>query len=160
MTKTTERKRTDLVNYAPVIRLRVVKESEIIYKKPLRSPGEVAKFAASIFSGLDREYVYTVFVDSRGKINAVENISIGSLNQAVVEPREVFKGAIINNSAGVFLLHNHPSGDCSPSKEDIIVTERVRKAGQIVGIALKDHIIIGNDRYYSFEEGEVSFIDN
>lgn len=154
MTEITEKIGTNKRYYTSLIKLRVVKEKKMIYEKPLKNSREVAKFATSLFSGLDREYVYAVFVDSKSKINAVENISIGSLNRSVVEPREVFKSAILNNSASLFLLHNHPSGECTPSKEDIMMTKRIKEVGKLLGIDLKDHIIIGDDKFYSFEEEE------
>lgn len=98
MVEVNEKKTSDKY-HAPVIRLRVVKEGSMIYEKPLDSPREAARFAASLFSGLDREYVYAVFVDMKGHINAVENIAIGSLNLAVIEPREIYKSAFLSSQS-------------------------------------------------------------
>ena len=82
---------------------------------------------------------------------ALEIISIGTVNSAMAEPREIFKHAILNNAAGIILVHNHPSGDCKPSVADRQLTERIEKSGEILGIEVYDHVIIG-DGYYSFEE--------
>jgi len=84
---------------------------------------------------------------------AVEVVSIGTLNSALVHPREVFKGAIINSANSIILAHNHPSGDPSPSNEDKEITNRLVEAGEIIGISVLDHIVIGsNDKFVSFKE--------
>jgi len=101
-------------------------------------------------SNLDREHFMVVHLDGQNRILAKETISIGSLNETTVHPREVFKGAVLNGSAAVILLHNHPSGNPSPSLSDIATTDRLRKAGNIVGIQVLDHIIIGTFGFYSF----------
>ena len=87
-----------------------------------------------------------------------EVISVGSLNASIVHPREVFKTAIKKSACAIICVHNHPSGDPSPSKEDIAITKRLVDAGKIIGISVLDHIIIGGDLYHSLrEEGSVDF---
>lgn len=83
---------------------------------------------------------------------AWEVISIGSLNASIVHPREVFNRAIKRSAASILAVHNHPSGHVEPSREDINITKRLSEVGQIVGIPMVDHIIIGKDKYYSFKE--------
>lgn len=80
-----------------------------------------------------------------------EEISVGSLSASVVHPREVFKAAAMHSAASIIVAHNHPSGDPNPSREDIAVTKRLVKAGEIMDIAVLDHIIIGGDSFYSFK---------
>lgn len=79
-------------------------------------------------------------------------ISIGHLNASIVHPREMFKEAIRRSSAAVILVHNHPSGDLTPSQEDIATTERLKQAGELLGIEVLDHLIVGDNRYFSFRE--------
>jgi DNA repair protein RadC len=81
-----------------------------------------------------------------------ETVSIGSLNQSIVHPREVFKTALLSNAAAILLLHNHPSGDPAPSQEDLAITRRLIECGDILGIRVLDHIIIGEDCFKSFSE--------
>ncbi len=139
-------------NYIPLVRMTMVKEKEIPYEtKQINSPEKVAELARRILEGADREYLLVISVDARSRPLALEIISIGTVNSAMAEPREIFKHAILNNAAGIILVHNHPSGDCKPSAADRQLTERIEKSGEILGIEVYDHVIIG-DGYYSFEE--------
>lgn len=99
-----------------------------------------------------REVFKVLFLDTKNKIICDRNISVGSLNASIVHPREVFKEAVLYSSNKIFLIHNHPSGDTEPSREDILVTERLKKAGELLGIEVLDHIIIGNGKYSSLRE--------
>ena len=96
-----------------------------------------------------KEWFVSCHLDGKNRIQCIEVVSLGSLNQAVVHPREVFKSALLSNSAAILILHNHPSGDPTPSKEDISITKRLRECGDIIGIRVLDSIIIG-ESYYSF----------
>lgn len=100
----------------------------------------------------DREYFYVLHLDGKLHMIAKELIAIRTLTTASVHPREVFKGAILNNSAGIICVHNHPSGDPNPSSDDIKITQRLKKVGDIIGISLMDHIIIGNKTFISMNE--------
>lgn len=91
-------------------------------------------------------------LDGKNRIVCVDLVSIGSLNQSLVHPREVFKTALLSNAAAVLLIHQHPTGDPAPSTEDIAITRRLREAGEILGLKVLDHIIIGQDEYLSFVE--------
>ena len=79
-------------------------------------------------------------------------VSVGSLNQSIVHPREVFKSACLSNATALILIHQHPSGDSSPSSEEIAITRRLKEAGEILGIKVLDHIIVGDGKYQSFVE--------
>jgi len=96
----------------------------------------------------DRENFYVLHLNAKNIILGKELISIGSLTNSIIHPREVFKGAILNNSASIICVHNHPSGDPSPSEEDIAITHRLLAAADIIGIEILDHVIIGNGRCF------------
>ena len=99
-----------------------------------------------------KEMFITLHLDGKNKIVCVDLVSVGSLNQSIVHPREVFKTACISNAAAILCLHQHPTGDPTPSSEDIAITRRLKEAGEIMGIKLLDHIIIGDGEYLSFVE--------
>ena len=98
-----------------------------------------------------KEYFIALHLDGKNRIICVDICSIGSLNQSIVHPREVFKTALLSSAAAIILMHNHPSGSPEPSTEDLEVTRRLREAGDLLGVKVLDHIIIGST-YYSFVE--------
>ncbi|MBA2486959.1 MAG: hypothetical protein H0V35_12865 [Nitrospira sp.] len=100
----------------------------------------------------NREQFLICCLDAKHAIIGVNVVSIGSLTLSIVHPREVFKPAILLNSCGIIAAHNHPSGDPSPSPEDRTLTARLRQAGELIGIALLDHIVLSDDRIYSFAD--------
>lgn len=118
----------------------------------VHGPEDVAHFAMPRFRFEQKEHFAVLLLNTKNHILAMPEISIGSLTASVVHPREVFEAAVRYSAASVILLHNHPSGDPAPSKEDIAVTERLRKAGQVMDIPVLDHIIIGNNRFVSLKE--------
>lgn len=99
-----------------------------------------------------KEMFITLHLDGKNRIICMDLVSIGSLNQSIVHPREVFKTACLSNAAALILIHQHPTGDPSPSSEDIAITRRLKEAGEIMGIKILDHIIVGDDEYLSFVE--------
>lgn len=99
-----------------------------------------------------REYFLILLLDGKNRILREEQVSEGSLNQSIVHPREVFSPAVRESAAAIILVHNHPSGDPSPSREDREITRRLKEAGDIMGIRVLDHIIIGDGSYFSFVE--------
>lgn len=108
----------------------------------------------NIFSFLNnetKEYFYTLHLDVKNKIVCIDQVSVGSLNQSIVHPRHVFQTALLSNAASIVLLHNHPSGDPSPSSEDRAITKRLTEGGELLGIRVLDHLIIA-DTYFSFTE--------
>jgi DNA repair protein RadC len=108
-------------------------------------------------NSLNREHFMVLHLNGKNNIIAKETISIGSLNQSIVQPREVFQAAVIHGSTSLVLVHNHPSGDPDPSMADFATTHRLRHASEIMGIKILDHIIIGTDRYFSLVEYETKF---
>lgn len=104
---------------------------------------------------LKREYFVAVFLNARNQVIQTETISVGSLSASLVHPREVFAPAVASSAARVILGHNHPSGDVTPSREDIDLTRRIVQAGEIMGIEVLDHLIVGSDRFISLKEANV-----
>ncbi len=105
-----------------------------------------------------KECLILVVLDSKNRILADEILSVGTINASIADPREIFMTALKKNGVSIILLHNHPSGDPTPSREDIITTERIFKAGELLGIRLYDHIIIGQNSYISLQaEGYFNF---
>ena len=118
-----------------------------ICDKTIKNPSDIAKHYINKLKDEKKEHFIAVFLDSKNKIIKDEVISIGTLNSSLVHPREVFKEAIKVSANSLILVHNHPSGDVEPSEEDLVVTEKIKEAGQTIGITLLDHIIIGNKRW-------------
>lgn len=118
----------------------------------IRSPGDAADILSEQLRYLQKEHFICLFLDTKNQIIAQETLSMGSLNASIVHPREVFRAAIKCSSASIVCAHNHPSGDPSPSPEDITLTARLVQAGEIVGIDVLDHLIIGDGRYVSLKE--------
>lgn len=116
------------------------------------SPEEVVKLVKRELSKLDREYLVSVFLDNNNKVVGIEECSKGTLSSSPVSAREVFKAAILVNASSLIILHNHPSGECTPSDDDHKVTRMLSEAGRILGIHLLDHIIVGEGTYTSFKE--------
>ncbi|GGA49244.1 RadC family protein [Paenibacillus physcomitrellae] len=118
----------------------------------IQSPKDVQYLLAPELRHLTKEHFICLFLNTKNRLIFKETISVGSLNAAIVHPREVFRAAIKHCSASFICIHNHPSGDPTPSQEDIQITKRLYEVGEIVGIDLLDHIIIGDNSYYSLKE--------
>ncbi|ANR68319.1 MULTISPECIES: RadC family protein [Staphylococcus] len=123
-------------------------------KIQISSPKDVADFMMGKMEHLTQEKFIALFLNSKNVIIKQKTIFVGTLNSSIVHPREIFSEAIKCASNAIIVLHNHPSGDVTPSNEDIKTTERLKKCGQVLGIDLLDHIIIGDHIYLSMvEEG-------
>ncbi len=105
-----------------------------------------------LFADLDREQFLICGLDAKHAVIGVNVVSVGSLTLAIVHPREVFKPMILMNAGACLCAHNHPSGDITPSQEDLVLTKRLREVADLLGIPLLDHLILGDDRYYSFAD--------
>jgi DNA repair protein RadC len=116
------------------------------------SPQQVFDYFHHEFRDSRKEYFLALLLDGKNRIIRRVQISEGSLNQSIVHPREVFNPAVKESAAALILVHNHPTGDPAPSGEDIAVTRRLREAGDIMGIKVLDHIIVGDGEYVSFVE--------
>ena len=125
---------------------------ELGVDKPVKCPQDVAGLLMEEMRYLKKEHMKLVLLNIKCNLISVEEISIGSLNASIVHPREIFKPAIRKSSASIIMVHNHPSGDPSPSSEDVSITARIAEAGKLIGIELVDHIIIGDGKYISMKE--------
>lgn len=137
---------------------RVALEKEISVNRPdidsiIRSPENVAEIAKGYLRMHEEpeEYMYMICMNTKNRIIGVFEISHGNVNSSIVGTREVFQKALLANAVSIILMHNHPSGDCTPSREDVEVTKRIAEAGKILGVQLLDHIIVG-DTYTSLKE--------
>ena len=117
----------------------------------LKSAAEVAREFA-VLTRLDREAFVSILLDLKNRVLGVHVVSVGSLSASLVHPREVFKAAILTNAASLIILHNHPSGDPTPSREDREITSRLKRCGETLGIPLVDHVIVAAEGYRSFAE--------
>lgn len=125
--------------------------------KPIKSAKDVFNYCSPKLSNMDKECFMVLHLDSKNKIIKDEIISIGTLNSSIIHPREVFKSAIKESANSVILVHNHPSGDVEPSKEDKVVTDKLFSAGELLSIKVLDHVIIGREQFYSFKEESALF---
>lgn len=124
-------------------------------KKILDSPRLIFEYLRKKIGIKEKEYFVVLFFDTKNNL-VDQNISIGTLNASLVHPREVFSQAVSKNISHIVIAHNHPSGDPTPSDEDIATTRRLIEAGKIIGISVVDHLIVARDRYVSLrEEGNV-----
>jgi len=108
------------------------------------TPEDVVELCAAHFRGLDREHFWSLALNTKNRLLRMSEVSIGSLNASIVHPRELFKDAVRLSAASVVIVHNHPSGDPTPSGADIQLTRRLVKAGDVLGIELLDHVVIGD----------------
>ena len=116
------------------------------------SPQSIADYFMENTRYLEKEYVYILMFDSKHKLLKDVRLSEGTVNSSLLSPREVFTTALKFDAVYIVLVHNHPSGDPSPSRQDIEITDRVNSAGRMIGIELSDHIILGNNCYVSLAE--------
>ncbi|TLS53527.1 JAB domain-containing protein [Paenibacillus antri] len=118
----------------------------------IRSPEDVSTLVMEDLRYLQQEHFVVLFLNTKNRVVGRETLSVGSLNAAIVHPREVFRAAVKRSAASVICVHNHPSGDPTPSPEDVQLTNRLSEAGHIIGIEVLDHVIIGDRRYVSMKE--------
>ena len=121
------------------------------------SPGDAANLLMSEMMFLEQEHLRVILLDTRNTVLATPTIYVGSLNTSVVRIGELFRAAIKENAAAVIVAHNHPSGDPSPSPEDVHVTRQLVKAGQLLDISVLDHLVIGHQRFVSLKERGLGF---
>lgn len=129
-------------------RLSKPKEKAMVIKKP----SDIVNLIMADIFFKKQEVFIVITLDSKNKVICKKEIFKGSLNSSLVHPREVFKEALKDSAASIVICHNHPSGEPTPSKEDIDVTIRIKKCGEIMGIELLDHVIIGDNKYISLKE--------
>lgn len=119
------------------------------------SSAQVGEYLINYFKGASQEKLLVIYLDTKNHVLAEKIIFQGSLNKTIVHPREIYKQAILFNSAALIMAHNHPSGDVTPSREDLEFSKKVRKSGKILGIECFDHFVVGENRYLSLQEQDL-----
>lgn len=136
-----------------VVHVKLLREKTIHYlNRKIRSPQDAFEIISSYLGDVDREHFIVLCLDTKNQPTCIQTVHIGSLNASIVHPREVFKSAILSNSASIIVAHNHPSNVTTPSSEDIEVTKRLISAGNIIGIDVLDHLVICNESFLSLKE--------
>lgn len=120
----------------------------------IRDSNDIYKIFNNILKYKQQEHFYALYLDSKNKIIEKKLLFVGTINKSVAHPREIFKNAYLTSASFIICVHNHPSGDPTPSKEDIVFTNNLIEIGKLNNIPILDHIIIGNNSYYSFFEGK------
>jgi len=140
---------------ADVVTIQMVRERQLLYNGArLTAPEQAAEAFRALLGDVDREYFVVAMLNGKNQILSLHIVSQGSLNQSIVHPRETFKAAILANAASIILMHNHPTGDLTPSAEDIAITRRLRDAGELLNIRVLDHVIVDTETgaHLSFAE--------
>lgn len=140
-----------------VVSIRLVRDAKLLSDKPLRTAEDVVALLGEHMCELDREVICVVNLKSDGTPINCHFASMGAINHAIAHPRELFKASILSNAAQMLLLHNHVSGSLMPSKDDVMITDRMVNLCEHIGIPLVDHIIVGgsNREYFSFQKQKV-----
>ena len=134
---------------------RVFVNNDRLSKIDMNSAKNIFEYFFNILKDKKQEYFYAVYVDTKGNYIDKKCLFVGTINSSIVHPREIFKEAYLVSANGLVCVHNHPSGDSSPSKEDILITRKIKEISLIHGINFIDHIIIGNGNYFSFYENNM-----
>ena len=136
-----------------IVSIKMVKESSFLYQtRQILSPNDAYEMIKEQLEGLDREQFIIACLNTKNEPTNITVVSVGTLNKAIIHPREVFKTAILSNAASIMAFHNHPSGETTPSQQDIQLTKRLYEAGELLGIKLLDHLIIGDGSFTSLKE--------
>lgn len=129
-----------------VVNIQMIRERQLLYNgNRVTKPEQAAEAFMALLGDPDREYFVVLHLDGKNRISGIHQVSQGSLNQSIVHPRETFKSAILANAAAIIMAHNHPSGDLTPSREDLEITRRLKEAGDLLGVRVLDHIIVDTD---------------
>ena len=146
--------RDALFSGVPLYTTRLVRERRFTFptRDQVRSPADAAAVLAEYFSDRDREEFVVAFLDTANTLTGLHVASVGGLAASIVEPRQVFKAAVLANAAAVLLAHNHPSGNPEPSREDVAVTRQLVEAGKVMGVPVHDHLILTDHGHTSLAE--------
>ena len=140
-----------------VVRVKLIDDTPLFGNELIQSADDAIFLMQKELRNCDRETFCALHLNAKGKPLSMSVVSIGELNSTLVHPREVFKASILSNAAAVIFMHNHPSGDLTPSEDDKRTTKQLEKAGKILGIRVVDHIIVGENKenYYSFHANDI-----
>jgi DNA repair protein RadC len=132
-----------------IVKIQLVKDGTIEYgKKPISNPPDLAQLGLKFLKNADREMFVLVCLNSKNFVNCIHLVSIGTLDRAVISPREVMKTALLSNAASIAFIHNHPSGDAKPSAEDVNLTKTLASCADLFDIRVLDHVIVADDGHY------------
>ncbi|HPD60231.1 MAG TPA: JAB domain-containing protein [Thermodesulfobacteriota bacterium] len=136
-----------------LVTIKAKKEKSLVLEKnTVSGPEDAVKIGRKLTGDSDREVFGVVTLSTANTINSIQIVAIGTISSCLVHPREVFKSAILSNAAAIVLFHNHPSGSENVSDDDLAITKKLVEAGNLLGIQVLDHVIIGNETYCSFLE--------
>ncbi|MBP3234951.1 MAG: JAB domain-containing protein [Eubacterium sp.] len=137
-----------------VVSIRLVKDAPLMTGHPVHSPEDAVKLIGKEMCQLDREVVCVLHLKTDGSPISCTFASMGAIDKSIAHPRELIKAAVLSNASNMILLHNHVSGSLEPSTEDVLLTDRMIKVCDLIGIPLMDHVIVaaGTDEYFSFKE--------
>lgn len=140
-----------------VVSIRLVKDAPLYSGHPIKKPLDAVTLVGEQLCEMDREVLCVINLCSDGKPINCSFVSVGTVNESMAHPREIFKSSILSNAASMLIVHNHPSGNLTPSKNDTMITDRMVKMCSYMGIPLEDHIIVGGDNtsYFSFKEKNI-----
>lgn len=140
-----------------VVSVRLVRDAPILSDRKIQKPEDAIAVVGEVLSEMDREVVCIINLKADGTPINCNFVSMGAVNQAMAEPREIFKSAILSNAVSMIMIHNHPSGNLEPSRADTVMTDRILKLSHMAGIPLIDHVIVGGDntKYFSFKEKDM-----
>jgi DNA repair protein RadC len=123
----------------------------------VKSPADVAPLLMLEMGALDQEHLRTILLDTKNRVQTIHTVYIGNLNTSMIRPGEVFKEAVRRNSAAIIIVHNHPSGDATPSNEDVLVTREIVAAGKLLDVDVLDHLVIGHGSFVSLRQRGIGF---
>lgn len=132
--------------------IRLCEDRSLYSACPISCPDDLVGLLRSEMADYDREHVLLVCLDVKNRPINVNTVAIGGLSGAGLRVADIYKAALLSNASSIMLAHNHPSGDPTPSRDDVEITRRIREAGELLGIKLLDHIVIGNNIYCSMQE--------
>ena len=137
-----------------VVSIRLVKDAPLFSDHKITTPEDAVQLVGEFLCEMDREVMCVINLKSDGTPINCNVVSIGAVNETIAAPRELFKSSILSNATNIIMVHNHPSGTLTPSRQDIMITDRMLKLTGLMGIVLTDHVIVGgeNCQYFSFRE--------
>ena len=137
------------------VSIRLVRDVPLYSDSPIKKPEDAVKIVGDSICEYDREVLCVVNLQANGIPININIASMGSLNQTIAEPSQIFKSAVMSNANNILIMHNHPSGDPKPSRQDILITRKMKQAGELMDIPLVDHIILGDGIYTSLKEEDL-----
>ena len=137
--------------YIKRIELRLLREKTVPYSGPINSAANVYEMFSRLSNNVQEE-IYAIYLDAKNRVVGYYQVAKGSINHAHIKAADVLRPALLTNATSCILVHNHPSGDPEPSREDRLITDVIKKAAELFGITLLDHIVIGDGRFKSLAE--------